>query len=59
MIYTLTLNPALDYDMYLEEELKPEPQKLEFIPEPEPEPVKEEPIPEPEPVKEELKPEKF
>ncbi len=24
MIYTLTLNPALDYDMYLEEELKPE-----------------------------------
>ena len=24
MIYTLTLNPALDYDMYLEDELKPE-----------------------------------
>ncbi len=24
MIYTLTLNPALDYDMYLEEELRPE-----------------------------------
>ncbi len=24
MIYTLTLNPALDYDMYLKEELKPE-----------------------------------
>ena len=22
MIYTLTLNPALDYDMYLEDELK-------------------------------------